>query len=70
MRFIKLHIGRKPVYVEVSGIKQIHPAVKGHGSFLVTDVDSDLGVDESQEQVLELLEELEIEVDLYANDSE
>lgn len=67
--FLQLHQKGRPVLIAVNSIKQVHRVSKGIGSFIITDIDGhDLEVDESQDVIIERLTELQIEVDLFAND--
>ena len=73
MIFLQFHQKNRPVLIVADSIKQIRRAAKGNGSFIFTDMESnDIEVDESQEQIvqylIELDEELDIEVELFAND--
>jgi len=70
MKFIQLHQNGKAILVSIDCIRQVFPAKKGGGSFIVTDIeDHDIEIDESHRGLIELLTEMEIEVDLFANDA-
>ncbi len=67
--FLKLHQKNKPILVSVDCIKLVYRAAKGTGSFIVTDIEEfNIDVDEPIDLLIERLTELQIEVDLFAND--
>jgi hypothetical protein len=69
MSFIILHQKGKRILVSADCIKIISRQLKGTGSFIVTDLDGqDLEVDETVDDLVARLTELEIDVDLFAND--
>lgn len=69
MSFMLVHQKGKPVLIDVETIKQVHMATKGNGAFLVTDdAENNLEVDEDHEVIMGYLTELQIEVELFAND--
>ena len=69
MKFMRVHQKGSPVLVKLDTVQQIHAGKGGVGGFLVTDdKDNNLAVDERVETLEQYLSELEIEVELIAND--
>ena len=71
LRFIRLHQKKDAFYIEVESIRQIHKGTKGYGAYIVTDMEgTEVSVDEKPDDIVAFLTELEIDVDLFANDDE
>ena len=69
-KFMRLHFKKKPFLIEASTIKQVHVADKGAGSYIVTDEkENNIAADEDLETIHQYLVELDIEVELIANDT-
>jgi hypothetical protein len=69
MDFILFHQHGRPVLVHVDSVKLVYPATKGKGAFIVTDQEGhDIEVDESIQSIIDRLTEMQIEVDMFAND--
>jgi hypothetical protein len=54
--FLIVHQDKKPRAIDIDSVKLIYPALKGHGSLIITDQeDHDLSVDETFNDLIRLM---------------